>query len=120
MHEMSYVMQVASMAERAAGKNNADSVSAVSIAVGEMTGLVPEYLTRYWPYAVKRTILEGSELVIDFRPVRMQCACCGKIYHPNRENHYLCPDCKTSKGTLLSGREFELKSITVVEHSKES
>ena len=116
MHEMSYVIQVANMAAAKAEEAHAVKVEQVASAVGEMTGLVPEYLTRYWPYAVKGTILEGSCLSIEYRQVKMRCAVCGKIYHPNRDNQYLCPDCKTSRGTLISGREFELTDITVVQH----
>ena len=66
MHEMSYIMRLANMAAETAKANNATSVESVSIQVGEMTGLIPEYLHRYYPKAVEGTILEGSRLEIEF------------------------------------------------------
>ena len=63
MHELSYLIRLAGIASESAEANHAKSVDTVTVAVGEMTGLVPEYLRRYWPQAVKGTILEGSALL---------------------------------------------------------
>jgi Zn finger protein HypA/HybF involved in hydrogenase expression len=64
MHELSYMIRLARMASEAAAANHAKSVESVSVSIGTMVGLVPEYMQRYWPTAVKGTILEGSKLVI--------------------------------------------------------
>lgn len=113
MHELSYVVKLAKQAAAAAEANGAKRVEEVDIVIGEMTGLVPEYMKRYWPSAVSGTILEGSELKVDLQPVEFQCSRCGKTYHPSRENNYLCPDCRISSGRLLHGREFMIRSIII-------
>lgn len=118
MHEMSFVMQIADKAAAAAKEHGAKSVLSVSIAVGEMTGLVPDYLRRYWPYAIKDTILEGAALSVEYRETKLQCASCGKTYHPCRENRYLCPSCGASRGKLLQGREFEILSVIITEEEQ--
>lgn len=113
MHELSYIIRLAEMASDAAEANHAKSVDTVTVSVGEMNGLVPEYMRRYWPSAVKGTVLEGSTLSINEIPVEMHCASCGENYQPKRENHYRCPVCGSSAGKLLHGREFMVQSITI-------
>lgn len=112
MHEMSYILRIVRLAERTAAENSLEKIDAVEIAVGEMTGLVPEYLTRYYPEAARGTALEGSELVIDYVPVRARCENCGAEYAPSRENRYCCPVCGSPRAKVLAGREFELVRIT--------
>ncbi|WP_027216432.1 hydrogenase maturation nickel metallochaperone HypA [Butyrivibrio fibrisolvens] len=113
MHEMSYIMRLAKMAIDTATNNNAKSVESVSIQVGEMTGLIPEYLKRYYPKAVQGTILEGSMLQIEYLPVLVRCRNCNCEYHPDRNNEYLCPSCRGSGSDLLNGREFLIKNIVI-------
>lgn len=113
MHEMSYIMRLAKMAIDTATSNNAKSVESISIQVGEMTGLIPEYLKRYYPKAVQGTILEGSMLQIEYLPVLVRCRNCSCEYHPDRSNEYLCPSCHGSGSDLLKGREFLIKNIVI-------
>ena len=113
MHEMSYILRLANMASETAKANNARSVESVSIQVGEMTGLIPEYLHRYYPKAVEGTILEGSKLEIEYLPVQVRCKNCGSTYHPDRTNEYLCPFCHSAGSELLHGREFLIKNIVI-------
>lgn len=113
MHELSYLIRLAGIASESAEANHAKSVDTVTVAVGEMTGLVPEYLRRYWPQAVKGTILEGSALAIEEIPAEVHCSSCGETYQPKRENQYCCPSCGSSSGTILHGREFMVQSITI-------
>lgn len=113
MHELSYMIRLAHMASEAAAANHAKSVESVSVSIGTMVGLVPEYMQRYWPTAVKGTILEGSKLVIGEIPVEACCSSCGTVYRPDREHHYQCPVCGSSSGKLLHGREFLIQSITI-------
>ncbi|MGI5989776.1 MAG: hydrogenase maturation nickel metallochaperone HypA [Lachnospiraceae bacterium] len=112
MHELSYMVRFANMAVEAAEKNHAKKVDTVTIRVGQMTGLVPQYLQHYYPQAAAGTILEGSRLVIEECPVRMKCAC-GNVYTPDRENGYACPKCGGSAGRLISGREMDLVSVEI-------
>ncbi len=113
MHEMSYILRLANMAADTAKANNANKVESVSIQVGEMTGLIPEYLERYYPKAVDGTILEGSKLEIEYLPVLVKCKTCGCNYHPDKTNEYLCPSCHNAGSDLLQGREFLIKNIVI-------
>ena len=113
MHEMSYITRLCRLAEQTAAQAGAISVDTVSIQVGEMTGLIPEFLQRYYPAACRGTILEGSKLEIEYLQVEARCPKCGNIFHPSRENQYLCPHCKGSAGNIIHGREFLIKNIVL-------
>ena len=86
MHEMSYVVRFVSLALDRAKESGASEVRSLTVSVGEMTDIVPEYLYRYYPEAVKGTIMEGSELKVEVVPVKIRCAGCGETYHPDRAN----------------------------------
>jgi len=113
MHELSYITRLVNMAAASATENKAKKVESISIQVGQMTGLIPEYLERYYPIACKNTILEGSSIKIEYLHTTLKCDDCGGEYTPNAENNYCCPNCKSIKGKLIHGREFLIKDITI-------
>ena len=111
MHEMSYCIRLVNMASENVDIEN-EIVTGLKINVGAMTGLVPDYLQKYFPEAAKGTVAENAELEINFIPVSGICGDCGKSYEPSAANDYRCPHCKSLKFDLKTGREFELESIT--------
>lgn len=110
MHEMSYVTRFTGMALDTAKEKNAKKVEKVIIDVGEMAGLEDYYLDKYYQIAVKDTILENSELVINHIEVKAECDNCGKIYHPCRENNYLC-SCGFGSGRIIEGRGVVVRQV---------
>ena len=112
MHELSYLMKFINLAEQQL--TTPAPVAALVLEIGEMTGVLPEYLKRYYPEAVKGTVFEGSELVVEYIPVETECASCGRIYHPDQENGYRCPACNSADGQILKGRELVLKEIRLL------
>lgn len=113
MHEMSYVVRFVNQAIESAREQNVSCVKRIVVSVGEMTGVLPEYLYKYYPLAIKDTILDGSELSVKMIPIRVECSGCGKTYHPTREQRYLCPFCSDSRGRVISGRDVILEQIEV-------
>lgn len=112
MHELSYLMKFITLARQQL--TTPAPVAALVLEIGEMTGVLPEYLKRYYPEAVKGTVFEGSELVVELVPAETECLSCGQIYHPHRDNGYRCPACKSADGRILRGRELVLKEIRVL------
>ena len=111
MHEMSYMIKFINMAEEAAAKQPEARISSISVKVGEMTGVLPEYLEKYFPEAAAGTRCEGASLHIESVPVTVRCNSCGNIYHPCRQNDYRCPECNSIEAEYQNGRELELSSI---------
>ncbi len=113
MHEMSYVVKFVNDAIDAAVAGDAKKVVSITVSVGEMTGVLPEYLYKYYPDAVRGTILEGSELIVDTVPVKTVCLKCGESYHPVKDNGYTCPHCGDSAGRVIAGRDVVLERVEV-------
>lgn len=111
MHEMSYMVRLVNKAAESAVERGAARVNRIVVSVGEMTDVLPEYLHRYYPTAVKGTLLEGSVLETRKEPVRIRCGGCGSTYHPGKENSYACPDCGDISGTVVSGRSVVLEQV---------
>ena len=88
-------------------------VQKIVVQVGEMTGVIPLYLPRYYPEAIKGTYLEGSELETEDLPAMVQCLDCGTEYHPGVENDYSCPKCKSIQGKVTQGRDVLLKEVVL-------
>lgn len=116
MHEMSYVVRIVNEAIDRIEEQNSDNlqVRRLCVSVGEMTGVLPEYLKKYYPQAVDHTVLEGSELEVRMVPVRVLCDGCGAEYHPSKSNRYLCPECGSGAGRVIDGRDVILEQIELI------
>ena len=113
MHEMSTVVRFVSAALEEAEKRGITEIESITVDVGEMTDIVPDYLYRYYPAAVKGTQLEGSRLVVRTVPVKAKCAACGTVFHPERANDYRCPACGSAQAKLIEGKGTVLRAIAV-------
>ena len=114
MHEMSYVVRFVNLAIETASEQKADKVRSITVSVGEMTDVLPEYLQKYYPETIRNTILEGSELKVNMVPALVECAGCKNNYTPTRENKYLCPHCGDGNGRVIAGRDVVLESVEVI------
>lgn len=112
MHELSYVLNFLEAAEEELQTRNIqEPVREIAVEVGEMTGIVPAYLERYFPDAKKGTRFENASLNITFIPAEIACETCNTAYHPEPENRYACPNCQSKNGKIIRGRECNLKEI---------
>ena len=69
MHELGIVFYIIRDVKEAAQANNVERVSAVVMNIGEVSTVVPEYLTDCWRWAAdKEPLLQGSELKINMIP----------------------------------------------------
>lgn len=115
MHEMSYIMRMTGMAIDVANENHARKIKKIVIEIGKTSGVMPYYMYKYYPEAVKGTILEGAELVCEEVPVKALCEECNKEYLPVRDNGYLCPQCGGKKAHIIEGKGVVLKNVEIEE-----
>nr|WP_027870423.1 hydrogenase maturation nickel metallochaperone HypA [[Eubacterium] cellulosolvens] len=113
MHEMSYVLRLVNLAEEAAREQNAKKVTRILVSVGETSGVLPEYLHKYYKKAVQGTLLEGSVLETEANPVAAVCKDCGTSYHPEKEHRYACPACGSNRAELSGGRGVRLMNVEI-------
>lgn len=113
MHELSTMIRLVSLAQETAEKEGAKKVTALTVKVGEMTGILPSYLYKYFPEASRGTLLEGAELTCTGVPVRVRCLSCGTEYEPDRIPGRVCPNCGKTAAHILAGRDVTLENIEI-------
>ncbi|MBO7604389.1 MAG: hydrogenase maturation nickel metallochaperone HypA [Bacteroidales bacterium] len=114
MHELGIVFYIIRDVKQAAEQNGVEHVSAVVMNIGEVSTVVPEYLSDCWRWAAdKEEMLKGCELKIRTVPAITHCDGCGGQYSTVRYGKK-CPHCGSDDTWLLQGREVEIKEIEVI------
>jgi hydrogenase nickel incorporation protein HypA/HybF len=113
MHELPVINSILSVVMKHAVANNVNKIVAVHLQVGEMCDLEEKWMQDYFDYLSKGGIAEGARLVIEKTPVVMKCDGCGASFNVDlKENVSLaCPECGGEKYTIVSGREYYIKSM---------
>ncbi len=114
MHELGIVFHIIKTVERVSAENGLEHVNAVVLELGEVSGVVPDYLTDCWRWAAdKNELLKGSKLKIETLPAVTHCGGCGRDY-PTVEHGRTCPHCGSGETWLLTGNEVSIKELEVV------
>ena len=113
MHELGIVFYIIRDVKQAAGEHGVEHVSAVVMNIGEVSTVVPEYLTDCWRWAAdKEDMLRGCELRIETIPAVTHCDDCGREYETVRYGK-TCPHCGSGNTWLQQGNEMNIKQIEV-------
>ncbi len=113
MHELGIVFYIIRDVRQTALEHGVQHVGAVEMNIGEVSTVVPEYLTDCWRWAAdKEELLRGCELRVNTVPAVTRCGDCGLEY-PTVEHGKTCPGCGSANTWLLRGNEVEIKQIEV-------
>ena len=111
MHVLGIVFHMIDTLERVAKENRVEKISAVTLELGEVSGVVPQELTSCWNWAVKKTaVMPQAKLVIKTIPAVTLCENCQRTY-PTVPQGRICPNCGSENTWLTQGNEIELKEI---------
>ncbi|MGN0352274.1 MAG: hydrogenase maturation nickel metallochaperone HypA [Roseburia sp.] len=111
MHELGIIVHVAKSLEGIAAENKLEKIGSVTLEIGEVSGVVPEYLTDCWEYYRKRVpILAESEMKIEMLPAVTFCEHCEKTYETVKHGR-TCPYCGSGETYLVAGNECNIKEI---------
>ena len=111
MHELGIVFSIMDTLEDVAKENQLTSVQNVTVEVGEVSAVIPEYLTDCWGWArQKRTLLQGCQLLVETLPAVTHCGGCGREY-PTVPQGRTCPYCGSEDTWLLRGDGISIKEI---------
>ena len=111
MHELSLAQAIADTVGKHADGAPAERVT---VRIGHFRQVVPDSLTFSWQLLTEGGPLEGCELAIEHVPAVVFCADCGaesKLDWPV----FHCPACESTDVTLVSGEEFLVVSIDLLE-----
>lgn len=113
MHELGIAFHISDSVEKIARENNVRAVSRVTLEVGEVSTVIPDYLTDVWNWNRTRTqYLKNCELEIEIIPAVTYCQDCEREYS-TVEFGRICPYCKSEKTFLVTGNEINIKEIEV-------
>ena len=114
MHELGTIIYVIDTIEKLAKEQELTEVQSITLEVGEVSGIVPSWLTDFWTYARKKSeLLKDTELLIEDLKAVTFCEDCKGTYS-TVEFAKVCPYCKSEKTYLLTGNEFNIKEIVAM------
>lgn len=113
MHELGVVFYVIRDVRKVAQDNHVENVETVTLEIGEVLGVVHDYLIDCWNWAVKKeSIMEHAKLQIETIPAVTFCENCKKEYETVRYAK-VCLYCQSENTYLVQGNEFNIKEIGV-------
>lgn len=111
MHELGIIFSVIKSVEQVGAENALTKVESVTLAIGEVSGIVPMFLTDCWKWAVESSeLLKGSKLEIEQIDAVTFCESCEQTYATVPQGK-ICPHCQSDKTYLVTGNEVNIKEI---------
>ena len=119
MHELGVVFYVVRDVKEIAEENKVSEVTGVTLEIGEVSGIIHDYLIDCFDWAKKKEpVMENAKLKIEEIHAVTYCEDCKKEYD-TVEHGKTCPHCGSENTYLLRGNEFLIKEIEVAEESTE-
>lgn len=112
MHELAITEGIIEAAVPAAEKAGAKKILEIRLKIGELSGVLPEYIQYYFDIASKGTLAEGAKLTSTVIPVSIKCPDCG-FEGPINRKKIRCPDCGGIHFKITAGREYFVDSLEV-------
>lgn len=120
MHELSIVFEVIDQVEKIAEANKAKSVSKITLELGEVSSVIPEYFRDCYAWAIKKSkYMKECELNLIVVKAESYCKDCHKVYSTTAYGKE-CPVCHSTNTYLLSGNDFTLRDIAIKEEKEET
>ena len=111
MHELGVVFHIIDDVTAVGRENNLTNVQSVTLQLGTVSTVIPDYLKDCWNWAVEMTdLLKGAELIIEPIEAITYCEDCKTTYDTIAHGK-TCPNCGSGSTYLLQGTEFMIKEI---------
>ena len=111
MHELGVVFHIIRELKEAASENGLEKIESVTLALGEVSSVIPYYLNDCWEWASeKEELVKGASLKIVTIPAVTHCEDCGTDYSTT-EHGKVCPGCGSGNTYLVQGNECLIKEI---------
>jgi hydrogenase nickel incorporation protein HypA/HybF len=110
VHELSIALSIVEGAEEEVARQGGGHVSSVYMKLGPLSGVVKDALLFSYDLACAGTCLEGSQLVIEEIPVRIDCSQCGAERDAISMQFLQCSECGGA-GPVVRGTELEMCAL---------
>jgi hydrogenase nickel incorporation protein HypA/HybF len=115
MHELGVAFHCIKEINKIAQENGVKKINSVTIQLGEVSTVIPEYFEDVWNWAVKKeTVLKDAKIKIEIIQAVTFCEDCKQEY-PTVQYGKTCPHCGSDNTYLVTGNEFVIKEIEAVD-----
>jgi hydrogenase nickel incorporation protein HypA/HybF len=112
MHEMSIAIGIVDIVIESARQDHATHVEQVEIEIGQLTGILPDFVQVCLKAACRGTIAEGASFCIRTIPGKAQCMKCHACFDfPVFMTP--CPICGSYTARPVQGSEMKVVSLTI-------
>lgn len=113
MHELGVAFHIADSVVKIAEENQAEKIHKVTLELGEVSTVIPEYLIDVWNWHCKRVpILNDCVMEIETIKAITFCDSCKKTYETVPQGK-ICPHCGSEETWLQTGNEVNIKDIVI-------
>ncbi len=115
MHELGLADAMLKTVRRIAAGEGSVVVRSVTVELGDLSGVVPRFLSEAWTAVCDGTELQDVRLILHTVPATAKCEDCQKVFVIDPAGELRCPDCRGDKLTPLSGQDLTIAEIEVAE-----
>lgn len=120
MHELSIVFEVIDQVEELAKKNHVKEVTGLTMELGEVSTVIPDYFRDCFNWAIKKsTYMKNCKVEIIVLKASSFCKDCKETFDTTVYGKE-CPHCHKTNTYLLSGDEISIRDIKVIDEKKTS
>ncbi|MBQ6469948.1 MAG: hydrogenase maturation nickel metallochaperone HypA [Lachnospiraceae bacterium] len=112
MHELGLADAMMKMVQKLVKEEGAERVIAVTVSIGDLSGVVPRFMADAWEAVTDGTPYQGVPLHIETIPGVAQCLECGEQFQVDTKR-MKCPHCGGVRLTPISGRDMTIEEIDV-------
>lgn len=110
MRELNITRTFLDKAIRQLSETQSKHITAIHIAIGEISELDPAAIQTHWTELSKNTPAEHAQVHFRLITAEVQCMACFQKYHPVNKK-ISCPYCGSVGAKILTGEECSLESI---------
>ena len=115
MHELSIVSSIVDSVTETMTAYPRARVKQVRLRVGALASVIEDSLQFCYEIATEGTALEGSALIVNILPVKMNCEKCAEVVEIASLQSFRCSRCDAPLTDMRQGRELEIDSIEIDE-----
>ena len=110
MHELSVVADLYEIMEKKAKEQKAKKITHVTLQVGVLSGVVPEFLQSAFDIFKKDTMASDATLEMKIVPLRAKCKSCQSDLHFEKPV-FICDKCGSTDIQTLAGTDLILERL---------
>lgn len=115
MHELGIMADVLDTAISVAENHGGSRVTKITLKIGVMSGVMPEYVQSFFDVISKNTVASGANITIESDPAVFHCRKCGEqTVYEALGPEYVCGHCGSPALHLLSGYGFQIVNVGII------